>query len=373
LRIAYFILNSFDYDSRARLEVETLTAMGHKIEIFAAVGGESDLFQGQAIHRISQWKWPSRKIRFVQYNLMAALIAKRLRPDICHAIDLDTLQAAIWVAKAAHGRVVYEARELYTELESLKGRFLVRRAWQLLEKRLVGRASRIITINNSIADQLCSRYGIERPTVIRNTAPVPHSLKPVDLHALFNVPENWKILIYQGVLRPGQGLMYLLDILKLTDSIGLVFVGRGVLESEIKQRVAQLGISGKVWFSGLVKPDILAGYTAGADAGVLLMEDVALNNELALPQKLFQYLVCGAPQIVSPMPEMARFVESERTGIVVPLGDAPAAAAKISEFLFDAAAFAAAKECCHKSATRNNWETESIKLVQLYRSLGADS
>jgi len=102
---------------------------------------------------------------------------------------------------------------------------------------------------------------------------------------------------------------------------------------------------------------------------VLFMEDVALNNKLALPQKIFQYLAAEIPQIVSPMPELSKFVEREGTGLVVPLGDSALAARMISGFLFDETQFNKARGNCAISATRNNWEVESEKLRKIYQTL----
>jgi glycosyltransferase involved in cell wall biosynthesis len=369
LKIAYFILNSFDYDSRARLEVETLGRCGHDIEIVATVSADSKEFMGFPIHRIAQWKWPSRKARFIQYNLVAAKLGQKINADIYHAVDLDVLQAAVRAADKTGGRVVYESRELYTELESLNGRTLVRNFWQELETRLIGRATRIITINDSIADELSRRYGVERPAVIRNVARLPVALEPVDLHARFDIPSHWKIIIYQGVLRGGQGLKYLLDIVHLLNDVALIFIGDGHLENDLKAKIQALGISDKVRFAGMIQPDSLANYTAGADAGVLLMEGIALNNRLALPQKLFQYLACGIPQIVSPMPEIAKFVETENSGLVVPLDHAEDAAKLISAFLCDPTKLQTARQNCIESARHNNWDEEEIKLRELYKGL----
>jgi glycosyltransferase involved in cell wall biosynthesis len=266
LKIAYFILNSFDFDSRARLEVAALIDMGYQVEIIATVGASSKLYLGCPIQRLPQWRRPTRKFRFIQFNLLAALSGLKTKADIYHAVDLDTLQAATWAAKRNKGRVVYEARELYTELEALSGRKKVRDIWERLERQLILRADKVITINNSIADELCNRYGIPRPAIIRNVAPIPKKLEPVDLHKLCSIPNDLKILIYQGVLRNGQGLFYLLDIMRLLDKVALVFVGNGPLENDLKAQTAQNGLSGKIKFISRVNPDELLNYTAGADA-----------------------------------------------------------------------------------------------------------
>jgi glycosyltransferase involved in cell wall biosynthesis len=373
LKIAYFILNNFDFDSRARLEVEALGQMGHNVEIIATTGSENLSYHEFYIHRIPQWWEPTRKFRFLQYNFLAARIGKKIKADIYHAIDLDTLQAAIWAARKNNARVIYEARELYTELEAVANRPIIKSIWRFLERQLIGKANKIITINNSIADELCSRYHIERPTVIRNTAVVPEKLQPVDFHARFNILGDTNILLYQGVLRKGQGLLYLLKIMKLLEKAVLIFIGAGPLEHEIRRQVWTLGISDKVKFVGRVPPDELANYTAGGDIGLLLMEDVALNNKLALPQKLFQYLAAGIPQVVSPLPELTSFVETEQTGITIPLQKPDIAARLIFDFLSNKKKYQAIKNNCLKSAIRNSWQEEVAILKQMYQDLELSS
>jgi len=362
-------LNNFEYDSRARLEVETLAAAGFRVEIIATTEGSSESFHGCPIHRISQWRWPTRKLRFLQFNLLAARIGGKLNADIFHAVDLDTLQAAMWAAEKRNKPVIYEARELYTELESLAGRNAVKRFWRMLERRLIQRARKIITINGSIANELCKRYGIGKPAIIRNVALIPENKNPKDLHAVCGIPREWKILLYQGVLRRGQGLHTALDIMAHLKNTALVYLGDGPLGASLKARANQMGMNDKVRFIGRVSPDDLVNYTTSADVGLLLMEDIALNNRLALPQKLFQYLVAGVPQIVTSMPELESFVTAEGTGLVLHPERPDDMAEKIGHFLFSDDAFQRAKSNCLRSALKHNWKLESEKLVTLYREL----
>lgn len=371
MRVAYFILNSFDVDSRARLEVETIRQMGHEVEMIVTKGESSREYLGCPIHRIGQWRWPSRKIRFLQYNLVAALIGMRLKADIYHAVDLDTLAPAFWAGRKTGGRVIYEARELYTELEPLRGRNLVRSFWEHLERRLISKVDAVVTINESIAIELCKRYRIEKPSVIRNVALIPKSLEVRNLRAEFGIPDSHKILIYQGVLRGGQGLLAQLDMLRFLDGVSMIFVGDGPLEKDLREKASRLGLEDRAIFAERIPPDELVNFTASADAGMLLMEDVALNNRLALPQKLFQYLSAGIPQIVSAVPEISRFVRGQETGIVVNSKDPVGAAAEIAAFVFDSERYSRARENCRKSAAINNWETESTKWIEIYEELGS--
>jgi hypothetical protein len=195
MKVVYIILNSLEFDSRARLEIDTIGGMGHDMEIIATVGGESDNYRGFPIHRIKQYTWPSRKVRFAQFNYKTALIGTRIKADIYHAVDLDVLSGAYWAARKSGGKLIYEARELYTELEPLRGRRAVKAVWLGLEKRLIHKADKIITINESLAAELVTRYGIENPAVIRNVAEKIPDIKPVDLRKEFGIPENRRIIL----------------------------------------------------------------------------------------------------------------------------------------------------------------------------------
>jgi glycosyltransferase involved in cell wall biosynthesis len=371
MKIAYFILNSFNFDSRARLEVETLKQQKHQVEIIATIGADSHTFLGCPIHRIPQWPGPTKKFRFIQYNYLASRLARKLKPDICHAVDLDTLQAAAWAAESLKAKLVYESRELYTELEALSGRPRIREIWRKLESRLIGKADRVITINDSIANELTARYGIKKPDIVRNVAAIPKSLSPIDLRAKFDIPQNHSILIYQGVLRRGQGLVTALEIFsRLPRNFSLVIVGTGQLESELKDKAKSHEMANRVKFAGQVASSDMLNYTVSADAGLLLMEDVALNNHLALPQKLFQYLSAGIPQIVSPLPEIAGFVRSNKTGLIIDPSNLDDAANSIKSLLTDSAGLDALKKHCSEVAALNNWELESQILIDLYRCLG---
>ncbi len=144
-----------------------------------------------------------------------------------------------------------------------------------------------------------------------------------------------------------------------------MIVGAGPLNDELKALSEKLGIINRVKFIGQVTPSDLPNYTAGADAGLLLMEDVALNNRLALPQKLFQYLVAGIPQIVSPMPEIAGFVEAEQTGLIIEPSQKDEAAEKIKSLMNDSERLNRIKKHCLDVAERHNWDMES-RILEIF-------
>jgi glycosyltransferase involved in cell wall biosynthesis len=289
-----------------------------------------------------------------------------LNADIYHAVDLDTLWAAVKAARVTGGKVIYEARELYTELLALKDRSMVKAFWKILEKRFIHHADAIITINDSIAEELVKRYGIERPQVAMNVAEVKPIAKPIDLRKQFDLASKF-VLIYQGVLRPGQGIIRALRMLSGLPDVGLVIVGEGPMKGEIEGEVARLDLTEQVRFAGMVDPDELPSYTAGADAGLLLMEAVAMNNYLALPQKLFQYIAAGVPPIVTELPELVKIVGQNRLGLVLDRADTNNDINAVGRFLIHNVNDA--KKACCEVKNKYNWNIEGSKIMAVYRGL----
>ena len=58
-------------------------------------------------------------------------------------------------------------------------------------------------------------------------------------------------------------------------------------------------------------------YTAQADLGISLEENLGLNYYYALPNKLFDYIQARIPVLVSDLPEMAAVVHSYGIGKVI--------------------------------------------------------
>ncbi|MCP4583344.1 MAG: glycosyltransferase family 4 protein [candidate division Zixibacteria bacterium] len=366
MRICFLMLNIFDNDSRARLICHDIISAGYDLDIIATVGGNLEHFKGAKIHRLPQPVWPFRQRRFISYNLKAAKLAADLEADIYHAVDLDTLWAASRAAGLSGGKVIYEARELYTELWALHNRALAKRFWRSLEKRLIRKAHSVVTINESIADELRRRYDIGKPDVVMNVASHVPIDKVVDLRADYDLSSRF-VLIYQGVLRPGQGIIRALKAISQLPETSIVFVGDGPYMVEIESWTAKLKITERVRFAGMIPPRELANFTAGADAGLLLMESAAVNNYLALPQKLFQYIAAGTPPIVSDNPELRRIVENDSLGLVLDRNSSSTDAEAIDIFLQKG--LEQSVQNCHKVHDKYSWEIEGRKFQDIYKDI----
>ena len=154
--------------------------------------------------------------------------------DLVHAHDLNTLPVAAIVAMRRGCRLVYDAHELYPEISTLSKR--EKRIWAVIEHRSIRRADAVVTVCQSIADELTRRHRlVSAPTVLLNCPPaasVPSLAAPVNLLRIRAGLENSldPIILYQGGFSPNRGLEELLYATPYLDCGVVVLMGWGNLE-----------------------------------------------------------------------------------------------------------------------------------------------
>ena len=111
-------------------------------------------------------------------------------------------------------------------------------------------------------------------------------------------------------------------------------LGDGLALESFRARVRS-GEWQRVYFPGKVPLAELPSYTASADLGVVLIEDISLSHRLSLPNKLFEYMHAGIPILGADLPEIGRIIRETKTGEVCDPNDPQAIATAIKRLLSD--------------------------------------
>jgi glycosyltransferase involved in cell wall biosynthesis len=385
-----FVINGVSADTRVIREAASLAAAGHDVTVLGMREGAQaahEVLEGFRVERVRRDPQPrgieapagSEKAgpgalglawALLDYWRHATFRARALRADAYHAHDLVTLPAA-WAARLGRpARLVYDAHELFTEIGRL-GR-LPRLVLGLLERLLIGRADRRITVNASIARELARRYGVPEPLVIRNcprSTGTPPSQEASPLRSYAGVPDGLPIVLFQGMFMPHRGLENLVRAVPFLPSAHLVLMGWGPLAEPLKELASSQGMALRVHVvAGVPLADLLV-YTAGADVGVIPYRNVGLNNYYTSPNKLFEYVAAGVPIAASRFPELRRVVEGLHLGRTFDPERPEDIAATLAAMLQDPAALAAVRARVAAAAPDFTWEAESRKLVGLYAEL----
>lgn len=108
--------------------------------------------------------------------------------------------------------------------------------------------------------------------------------------------------------------------------------------------------------------------TGGIQVGKAIHALRSGNAELALPNKLFEYLHAGLPMVVSDMPSMAGMVRRHGWGEVFSAGESQSLADALRRVFADPNSYAAALGDA-AARERFSWERQAETLVQTYDRL----
>lgn len=247
---------------------------------------------------------------YAEYNIRLFFFLLFKKYDFIIANDLDTLPACFLISKLKRTNLVYDSHELFTEVPELEGRTFVKGFWKTLESFMLPRIKFAYTVSNSISEYYKKVYGISMG-VIRN---VPFLRDDIHLKEV-KFPTTNKIILYQGVLNPGRGLNEVIRALHFLDGIDLVIIGYGKVEEELKYFVSNEHLTDRVHFLGRIPREELPNYTRKADIGMVLEQPVGLSFQLALPNKLFDFIHAEVPIISSEIKEVKDIVSQYTLGI----------------------------------------------------------
>lgn len=291
---------------------------------------------------------------YLEFNLKTFVSLLFMRSSLIYANDLDTLPACYLASAIKRVPLIYDSHELYTEVPELIGRNFKRNLWFRVEKRCIRRASRIITVSNSIAKELTKRYGVS-VSVIRN---LPRK------RAIKSEPAITPTLIYQGALNLGRGIELAIETMRYLPEYVLLIAGTGDIEKKLHRLTEKLGLQKQVKFLGLLNPETLSRITASAWMGISFEEDMGLSYRYALPNKLFDYIAAGIPVATSNLPEMSAIVKQYDIGIIIDNRNPRAVARKIETLLQTPEQMDRYRKRVQFAANELTWEKEKAKLLK---------
>lgn len=119
-----------------------------------------------------------------------------------------------------------------------------------------------------------------------------------------------------------KGLSRILEALKLLQDQGLDFtwtlVGSGEQREHLEARVAQMGLSERVIFTGAIPHEQVLGHYRQAHCFVLACRIASNGDRDGIPNVLAESMAMGVPVVATDVSGIPELVEHERTGLLVP-------------------------------------------------------
>lgn len=192
---------------------------------------------------------------------------------------------------------------------------------RLLEKAVLPRLDGILVVSPYSGQRvsvLCRNK--QRVWVVGNTPSVEAASSTGHSAALQSIRRSSSlILIYVGFVEAHRGLdvpiRALSSLVRRVPDALLVIVGKGSHESRLREMAATFGIERNVLFTGWLPHDQIREYIDIADIG-LIPHYVTEHTDTTLPNKIFDYMACGKPVVVTQSKALTDIVVSADCGLV---------------------------------------------------------
>lgn len=346
------------------------------------LGGGQGLSEGrpplkEASNRFARkWCRVASEVGFMEETFWCALAmlrAVRSEPAaVYHGNDLPTLPMAFWAAKRAGGKALYDSHEVWVGMDPETTTFS-QTVMRWVESRYIRRMDAVVTVNDLIAEELRRQYAVPLPTVVMN-CPEPTPSRWVvssgSIHGRLGLPPGTPIILYQGLYMPGRGLEALIESGRYLSQGAIVLRGYGANETDLRKRLTDVGVSGRVFMADPVPMADLVSAASEADVGVVPYVACSSCNYYASPNKLFEYMWAGLAVAVSNLPFLEKIVRDHDLGVVFDPTDPRHIAEQLNELVGNPPRLRACRENAARAAReRYNWDHEGAKLIGLYESL----
>lgn len=230
----------------------------------------------------------------------------------CHSLPVMWL--CYLLARKTGAKLIYDTHELETETMGLSG--IRQKISKWIERKLIYKVDHVICVGHEIRKWYEQEYSLENIDVVLNCPSKKNVADaPVDqFRELYDIPATSTLYLYQGLLSRGRGLDLIVDAFTGVDNVHVVFMGYGPHEDMIVSAALE---NKNIHFHPAVPPTKVLAYTAQADYGLSIIEPAAMSYDYCMPNKLFEYIACGVPLIVSNTKEQSAIVKKYNVGKVM--------------------------------------------------------
>jgi glycosyltransferase involved in cell wall biosynthesis len=376
----------YEEDARVRREAEWLVAHGRPVDVIALRrpgDDERGVVEGVAVHRLPVRRHQGAGIPVYLAEYLAFLVRAMLASVAAHGrrryalVEVHTppdfLVFAALPLRLLGVPVLLDLHEAMPEF--FRSRFPraagpVPHALLRLQERLSTTfADAVMTVNDALADRLVELGLPARKVSVVLNAPSLELFDPTRSAGRSFREDGSLRLVYAGALTP----TYELDV--VVDAVGLLAArrpdldarldvyGRGDSEAAVRERIAALGLDGRIALHGRVPLEDVPAVVARADIGLAPTRRDRFTD-VSLSTKLFECAAMRRPVVASRLPTVERYFSPDTVATYVP-GDADDLARVVARLADDPAEREARVAATAARIAELSWDLEAAR----YRSL----
>ena len=299
---------------------------------------------------------------------------KKNPPDILHTHDMNGIAVGGKVLELLSSKNISWIHDVHEYVRGLTDIHETSRNFYIdMESRYIKSPDILSSVSPVLNRYLMETYKLKRePELILNSP----RFSDYNIHYqptirnVLGLKAEVPIIVYSGGVKPIRSVDTIVEALPCIPGVHLSIITNNVGEyvESIKKRARELEIENRVHFLPYVPFFNVTSFLSSANVGIHPIKRYP-NAELALPNKLFEYIHAGLPVIVSSNPSMSEFVERNDCGSVFSVNDHESLARQIKQVLDRQKKDNTWKNSILSLSQKYSWEVQEETLAKMYTEL----
>ncbi len=291
--------------------------------------------------------------------------AKAIKADWYIGHNLGALSIAVKAADYNHASAGFDFEDYHREENAEMPKHEKVRIIFLEEKYILG-LQYLTSSSPLIAEKVQQNFlSFHKPLItLLNCFSV--ALQPALRNRTTN-ENNLQLFWFSQTIGKHRGLETLIDVLEEMNDASVHLTLAGRCNHDMKAYIEEhaVNVQKNIHLAGIIPPDDLPAFAATFDIGLALETGFSVNNDIALSNKIFTYLLAGNAVILSETTMQKSFNETYKVGESFKVNDAAALRAKI--LLYKDHDRLNKQRLYNYQLAQNqlNWEQESKKLLKV--------
>jgi len=391
MKIALIWKNDYPWDIRVEKITNALHEAGH--EVYLLCGNKKQLKTEEVIGGVNIVRLPCVPNRFINSLIslpfhfnpfwlkMAGETVRNKGIELVIVRDLPLVSIGIYLKKRFHIPLILDMAENYPAMywdRIEKGGWTAIKNWfvknphlmEYAEKRAIVESDHIFVVVEESAQRLIANGADSaKISIVSNTPDLRNfsNGSPRENHSHVQ-------LVYVGFIQ-ARGLDIIVESLGRIRDVGIpvkfVVIGDGHYLNQLKLIAKQHQVEHLTEFKGWVKSALIPAYIHESDIGVIPHKKNP-HSDTTVPNKLFDYMACAKPVIVSNARPLQRIVEEERCGMVFSAGSVESFTEALRQILRNpTAAMEMGRNGAAAVKRRYNWGYDSAVLRRVVEAFAA--
>ena len=307
------------YDGRCVNMINQCISENYVVKILGVYNKTEKIeYKNATIQLINKNNFKNKLTKYFKYFKYIKKQIANYQPNVIIASDLYSMIPAAQIKNNVSAKIIYDSREIYTQLAGLINKPITQKIWSWYEKKYILKMDTVLVTAKIDQHYLTELYNHPNMVVMKNLPGdcFMHSVQN-NLKALLCLSDEQKIFLYQGKFHNGRGIRFAIKCISKIKNTVIVLIGDGPMKAQYLNTAKKHNLEDRIFFIDAVPYEQLADFSANAYIGLSVIQPISKSYEHALPNKLFEYAVSGLPIICSDLNAMKKMISKHKTGIAI--------------------------------------------------------